>query len=376
MQVQDNKFSYSAQPHAAPLKQKTKYREENQQEDPNASQNLMYDARVVRGNTYSAKVLSADLKNDVAASTGPRKFPKKTQGRRTYSTKRSSTPPAVEGRSHMVMQTEDFLEELTDRPIEQDAETQTQPFMDRPASPLFVRAKIGFDVQTQIESGDLFDFNTEVEPILEVLVGKTIHVAMLEIMQEEELEAIRLQQEEYETVRNIEMAEVQRLEAEIKRKQLEKERRVMQEKKRLEDRRRLEETIAARQFTTQFLGELHTSVFDVLEEQGHFYDPVKREIEENFMGNLLNGVTRGADRYEAASVIMLEILEQARIKARAFEKDCIRMRAELKAQKEQEERDRIQREEEARLAAEAAAKAAEEAEAAGGEIEGAPVEEE
>lgn len=375
MQVQDNKFSYSAQPHAAPLKQKTKYREESQQEDPNVAQNLMYDARVVRGNTYSAKVLSTGLKNEVESSTGPRKFPKKNQGRRTYSTKRSSTPPAVEGRSHMVMQTEDFLEELTDRPIEQDAETQTQPFMDRPASPLFVRAKIGFDVQTQIEHGDLFDFNTEVEPILEVLVGKTIHVAMLEIMQEEELEAIRLQQEEYETIRNVEMAEVQRLEAEIKRKQLEKERRVMQEKKRLEDRRRLEEIIAARQFTTQFLGELHTSVFDVLEEQGHFYDPVKREIEENFMGNLLLGVTRGADRYEAASVIMLEILEQARIKARAFEKECIRMRAELKVQKEQAERDRIQREEEARLAAEAAAKAAEEAaEAGGGEIEAQPEE--
>lgn len=43
---------------------------------------------------------------------------------------------------------------------------------------------------TQIQPGDLFDFDLEVEPILEVLVGKTLHVAMLELMQEEELEVV------------------------------------------------------------------------------------------------------------------------------------------------------------------------------------------
>lgn len=354
------KYSYSAQPHAAPVKQKTKYRDDNQQEDINTSQNIMYDARVVRGNTYSAKVLSSDLKNDLDKSGTSKRIPRK-QNRRPFGTRRSATPPPVDGRSHMVMQTEDFLEELTDRPIEQDAETQTQPFMDRPASPLFVRAKIGFDVETQIENGDLFDFNTEVEPILEVLVGKTIHVAMLEIMQEEELEAIRLQQEEFETIRNVELAEVQRLEAEIKRKSLEKERRLAQERKRLEDRRRLEETVAARQFTSQFLGELHVNVFDTLEEQGHFYDPVQREIEVNFLPLLTQGIVRGADQYEAAAQIAMELLEMARIKARAFEAECIKQRNELKAQREAEERARKQREEEERLAREAAEKAAAEA---------------
>jgi hypothetical protein len=68
----------------------------------------------------------------------------------------------------MDMQTEDFLEELTDKPVEIDAETQTQAFMDRPASPLFVPTRIGQDMVTQIMPGDLFDFDLEVEPILEV----------------------------------------------------------------------------------------------------------------------------------------------------------------------------------------------------------------
>ena len=92
------------------------------------------------------------------------------------------------GRTHMEIQTENFLQELRDKNIEIDAETQTQAFLDRPASPLFVPAKTGVDAITQIDSTDLFDFDAEVAPILEVLVGKTLHVAMLELMQEEELQ--------------------------------------------------------------------------------------------------------------------------------------------------------------------------------------------
>jgi hypothetical protein len=182
----ENSFSYSSQPHSAPLKRKTKYRDDsNIQNDPGLA-NLMHDPRVIRGNTYSTKLMSSSLKLE---TPGIKKSARnEAQSRRKYTTKRSSTPPAVSGRMHMDMQTEDFLEELTDKPIEIDAETQTQAFMDRPASPLFVPARTGQDVVTQIFPGDLFDFDMEVEPILEVLVGKTLHVAMLELMQEEELE--------------------------------------------------------------------------------------------------------------------------------------------------------------------------------------------
>lgn len=322
----------------------------------------MYDARVVRGNTYAAKVMSSSLKKELE-HTGKSRMPRKSRGGTgpMTGTRRLGTPPPVDGRNHMTMQTDDYLEEITDRPIEQDVETQTLPNMDRPASPLFVREKIGFDVETQIEPGDLFDFDLEVEPILEVLVGKTLHVAMLELMQEEELEAIRTQQEEFENIRNIELAEVQRLEAEIKRKAHERERRVQQEKKRLEDRRRLEETIAARAFSNQFLGELHLNVFDVLAQQGHFFDPVQREVEELFMPDLLSGLASGAASYEAASQIAWELLEAARQRAKAFEAEAVRQRQEYMAQLAAEEAERLRLEEEQRLAEEAARKAAEDA---------------
>ena len=43
-------------------------------------------------------------------------------------------------------------------------------------------------------AGDLFDFELEVEPILEVLVGKVLEQGLMEVLQEEELAAMRRHQ--------------------------------------------------------------------------------------------------------------------------------------------------------------------------------------
>ena len=55
----------------------------------------------------------------------------------------------------MPIQTELYLEELSDRVEEADVDVQTDAFLDRPPSPLFVPAKTGMDVETQIYEGDV-----------------------------------------------------------------------------------------------------------------------------------------------------------------------------------------------------------------------------
>ncbi|XP_037298992.1 trichohyalin [Manduca sexta] len=90
---------------------------------------------------------------------------------------------------------------------------QTDLFVDRPATPVYVPAKTGADVATQIYPGDLFDFDLEVQPILEVLVGKTTEQSLAEVAQEEELATLREQQRRYCELRDAERAERQRLAA-------------------------------------------------------------------------------------------------------------------------------------------------------------------
>jgi hypothetical protein len=68
----------------------------------------------------------------------------------------------------------------------------------------------------------LFDFDIEVKPILEVLVGKTVEQSLLEVMEEEELYNLRSQQRAFEELRNAELVEQQRLEEQERRHREEK----------------------------------------------------------------------------------------------------------------------------------------------------------
>ena len=123
------------------------------------------------------------------------------------------------------------------------------------------------------------------------MVGKTLEQSMMEVLEEEELEAIRAHQEEFEQVRNAELAEVQRLEAEARRRFEEKQRRLEQERARVEREADLKEKVSARAFAKEYLTELHTGVFDVLLGEGFFYDPLTKEVEESFMPWLMAQAT-------------------------------------------------------------------------------------
>jgi hypothetical protein len=83
------------------------------------------------------------------------------------------------------------LEELSDKVPEAIAQTQTDQFLNRAPSPLYILQKSGMNVATQIYEGDLFVFDFEVQPILEVIVGKTLEQALTEVKKEDELAAIR-----------------------------------------------------------------------------------------------------------------------------------------------------------------------------------------
>lgn len=76
-----------------------------------------------------------------------------------------------------------------------------------------------FDTKCPLQ---LFDFDREVQPVLEVLVGKTIEQSLLEVMEEEELACLRAQQRAFEELRNNERAEVQRLQEQERRHREEK----------------------------------------------------------------------------------------------------------------------------------------------------------
>ncbi|XP_007432070.1 radial spoke head protein 3 homolog B-like [Python bivittatus] len=279
-------YSYCSRPRAVTNRQR--YRtslEANELDDePVRYANLMYERRVVRGNTYALHVLPWSTEPDPLELQRQREAHRKMLARkRAKEQLRTQTPEPLEGRRHVDVQTELYLEELADRIIEVDVECQTDAFLDRPATPLFIPAKTGRDVATQIWEGELFDFDIEVRPMLEVLVGKTIEQALLEVMEEEELANLRMHQYAYHELRAAELAEVQRLEEQERRHREEKERRKKQQMQILQKEKETAEKIAARAFAQRYLSDLLPSVFSSLRDSGYFYDPVERDIETGFI---------------------------------------------------------------------------------------------
>eukprot|EP00744_Colponema_vietnamica_P003840 GILI01005822.1.p1 GENE.GILI01005822.1~~GILI01005822.1.p1 ORF type:complete len:363 (-),score=111.37 GILI01005822.1:186-1190(-) len=283
--------------------------------------NIMHDRRVVRGNTYAAQVMSltaqaelqrAEKENDSRKKLTQKKAAQAARSRELLEeAKRASTPDPVDGRAHMDVQTQEYLEELKDKPDEVQQETQTDPMLDRPPTPTYVPFKTGRDADTQILEGELFQFDVEVDPILDVMVGKTLEQAMLEVLQEEELEALRSQQSQFEQRRKEELLETQRLEAQERRKYDEKERRKKQEVARIHREKETREKLKSRMFAKAFLTNLEHHVFARLEDEGWFRDGVQAEVELNFFPWLMEETEKELDKCRKARAMVDMLIRES-----------------------------------------------------------------
>merc|ERR1712167_287666 len=265
---------------------------------PTPYANIMYDRRIVRGNTYAQAgtvmrknrfgefTINNDPQDKTQSVLAPKKRNKK-QADNLLKKLRSGTPPAVDGRQHATLQTELYLEELADKVEESDAHAQTDAFLDRPATPLFVPAKTGADVATQILPGELFDFDLEVRPILEVLVGKTTEQALMEVCEEEELATLRAQK-----------------------------RRVEQQREALRLEKETADKVAARLFAVNFLEDLVPAVLGTLNRNGYFSSATARDLEADYLPWLMNCIHQQMDKDTIARKLLDLIIKEVVVQRR------------------------------------------------------------
>ncbi|XP_053238272.1 radial spoke head protein 3 homolog isoform X1 [Podarcis raffonei] len=288
-------YSYSTRPRVVPSRKRFPDPTASDHEEyPVCYGNLMYDRRVVRGNTYALQSLPwCPAETDPVEIQKQREAHQKMLARKRAKEESEVHAPQVEiPQLRADVQTELYLEEIADRIIEVDMECQTDAFLLRPDSPLFVPSKTGADVATQIEEGELFDFDIEVRPIVEVLVGKTVEQALLEVTEEEELANLQAHQFGYHELRNAELAEVQRLEQQEIRRNEEKARRKAQQVTANTKSSEVKQKISSRAFSLQYLSNLIPSVFNDLHNKGFFFDIIERDVEKEFLPYLMSGVVK------------------------------------------------------------------------------------
>ena len=274
---------FTFQANARPIQQRQRFRDDPGQTQPCL---ITVDPRVCRGSTYVKKQKPVESFDPI--TTKKKTYKPKT---REIAPQSLEIPQQREDRIDMILQTEPYLQEIVDKVEKKDIVSQTDAFLDRPPTPPFIPPKNGVDVSCQVEESEVFDLEFELQPIVSIIVSKTLEQSLMEVLDEEELRMIQKHKEAIEHQRNVELADIQRLEEAEKRKFQEKENRLA-EKKRVEDaQNELKGKIAARGFSEFFVSELLYSAIDVLEKHNFFYDEVEREIETEFLPFLKESMT-------------------------------------------------------------------------------------
>jgi len=320
-------YDFSSKPKAVGIRRK-KYRDPDVDNQVPISSNIMTDKRVMRGNTYA-------LKSKLASQTAPlpggglgHAFGRANEPTPTYNNIQlaQTAPSQAEfggaeerqpqrlGRAANVPETDSptfggrgsdsifeikaqlnkkhepldltpYLVEKEKPPVPmKTVDTQTAEFEPRPPTPPYTPAKTGIDQATQIDPEDgLFDFDMEVQPLLSVLVSKTLEQALQEVSQEAELAALSNQMEEFIKQEEEEQRRVKNMEAKQAIEWEKKEKRKKMEQKRYAQQRRTKQKIMAVEFMREMLPGIRDSMCKDLASHPAWEKPEQKAVRTVFL---------------------------------------------------------------------------------------------
>ena len=181
-------------------------------------------------------------------------------------------------------------------------------FVDRPPDAIYVPPDMGSDKATYMDERndpDLFDFKAEAEPILQVLVGKAIEHAKMEVIEEYEEEQLRAAKAKYKQVREAELVETQRLEAARTRKMNEITRRALQQKMVMATGIISDKKELSRTFARQYLRYMKRDTLELMADLGVLRSRRDYGMQVNFMAPFYKQVQ--ADQQEVQGGREVEI---------------------------------------------------------------------
>ncbi|CAD8105422.1 unnamed protein product [Paramecium sonneborni] len=258
--LQEN-YEFNAPPRVV---QKMKYREERD------ACNIMWDKRVIRGNTYSSVLNKSEPITQ-------------TTIKRIQHTKVMTEKKEDETVHEEETQTDPNVEELTDKPPRHLKETQTEFIIEKIVPRLYMKEKTGIDQETQVwDDGELFNFEYEAEPILQVLVLKTLDLSRMEVLQEEELREMKEKQEHYQKLKQMEMAEQDRLEK--KEQQLYNDNIKLKQQFHNSKQRDIKthEKLVSRATAKKYLSKCVDLALQKLNLSGYFRDPIEIQLVSHY----------------------------------------------------------------------------------------------
>lgn len=363
--TQNTEFNFAAQPQV--VKAKKKYRTEQfdssqAQPDNYTYQNLMFEKRVVRGNTYSQYMV---------ATSEVEEAPLQVSRMRRNPIKRNTNNSTDDNRDHesadynfrgMVLQpppdcnfaesyTCDNVEIETDLPPCHDATTQTEWIIEKKIPDLSMPVYTGVEKETQIYPSDnLFDFDYESEPVVQVLVSRCLEESRIEVCEEEELHTLQERQKLIISKNEQQHREWRDLQQKEQEKHQLHETYMARKRRQRQDMIDVHQHMVSRVYSKRFVEDVSSAAFEILDNMCMFMDEREKDIKVNFMPWLVEEALNYSKKDKGYTKVIDGILTNV-------DQECVNIHKKI-VHDENEVR-RIQREEEERIAREKAeAKAA------------------
>ena len=155
-------------------------------------------------------------------------------------------------------------------PITFEEIIQTDPLPEPPQPLLIWPKKTGIDVECQIEDGDLFNFDEEVQPLVHIIVSKTLEESRREVLEEEELKHIKEQQGKYKKLNEANNNRVKSIE-ERERKRFEEHNRKKENKQnRIKMTKIFQQKLQSRMKAKQYISKLKDDCYNSLGQRKTF----------------------------------------------------------------------------------------------------------
>ena len=294
--LKGTEFNFAAQPNV--VRAKKKYRTANGQDyDPEnfRYQNVMFEKRVVRGNTHSQYMVA---NNEVEEAPLPQQRRGRNQinrhsqqsfddngetGSADYNF-RGMQLQEPEGCKFQESYTDDGVETETDLPPCHDATTQTEWIIEKKIPDLSMPVYHGISKETQIYSSDnLFDFNYESEPIVQVLVTRCLEESRIEVCEEEELHALKSRQIYIQKYTKNEQEQLNQLQKREIQKHQDHEQFLARKKRQKADLINVHQHMVARVFSQRYISDISNAAFEILDNMCYFMDESEKKIKDEFM---------------------------------------------------------------------------------------------
>lgn len=138
--------------------------------------------------------------------------------------------------------------------------------------------KKGVDKKTLTEDNELFDFDDEVKPILEVLCGKTLELSRMEVLEEEELREMKEQQDHYKRMLAAEVTDIQRMEGQEAKKLADFEKLKANQREKKKNKQLAHKKVVARQLAKNYLAGLRDNAVNHLTAVSFYTNTFQNEV--------------------------------------------------------------------------------------------------